>query len=48
MYCIGRGQSQFCETSAKVTDGLTDPLRWLCQALSEVCGERERILTSFQ
>ena len=28
---IGRGQSLFCETSAKVTNWVTDPFRWLCE-----------------
>ena len=26
------GPSQFCETSAKITDWVTDPLRWFCKA----------------
>ena len=26
MYCIGTGPSQLCETSAKITDWVTDPL----------------------
>ena len=26
MKCIGRGQGLFCETSAKVTNWLSDPL----------------------
>ena len=30
---IGRGQSKFCETSAKVTSWVTDPFRWLCELL---------------
>ena len=30
MYCIG---SLFCEMSAKVTNWVTDPFRWLCELL---------------
>ena len=44
MLCIGRGPSQFCEMSPKVTNLVTDPFRWLCELL--VCGKREGILTS--
>ena len=28
--CIGRGSSQFCEMSAKVTNWVTDPFRRFC------------------
>ena len=31
--CIGTGPSQFCETSGKITDWVTDPLRWFCNIL---------------
>ena len=31
--CIGRGQSLFCETAAKVTNWVTDPFRWLYELL---------------
>ena len=37
---IGRGPSQFCETSSKITDWVTDPLRWFCNILGKVCGKR--------
>ena len=30
---IGTGPSQFCETSAKINDWVTDPLRWFCNIL---------------
>ena len=32
----GRGPSQFCETSAKVTNWITDPFRWLCETFVKV------------
>ena len=31
MYCIGRVQSLFCETPAKVTNWVTDPFKKLCE-----------------
>ena len=34
----GTGPSQFCETSAKITDWVTDPLRWFCNISLKVCG----------
>ena len=41
MLCIHRGQSPFCagfrEMSAKVTNWVTDPFRWLCELLGKVC-----------
>ena len=40
--CMGRGPSQFCETSVKVTNWVTDPLRWS----GELCGSIEGILMS--
>ena len=36
--CIGGGQSQFCETSAKVTNLGTDSIRCFCELLGKVCG----------
>ena len=32
-YIMYTGPSQFCETSAKITDWVTDPLRWFCKIL---------------
>ena len=34
----GTWPSQFCETSAKITDWVMDPLRWFCNILLKVCG----------
>ena len=36
--CIGRKQSEFCETFAKVTNWVTDPIRWLCELFQKACG----------
>ena len=44
----GRGPSQFCKMSAKVTIWVTDCFRWFCELLCKVCGQREEILTSPQ
>ena len=33
LLCTGTGPSEFCETSAKITNWLTDPLRWFCNIL---------------
>ena len=32
-YYVMHRQSPFCETSAKVTNWVTDPFRWLCELL---------------
>ena len=31
IYCIGRGPSEFCETSANVTNWVSNPFRCLCE-----------------
>ena len=33
LLCIGTGPSQFCGTSAKINDWVTDLLRWFCNIL---------------
>ena len=38
---IDTGCSQFCETSAKITDWVTVPLKWFCKILWKVCSWRE-------
>ena len=30
LWCIDTGPSQFCETSVKVTNWVTNPFRWFC------------------
>ena len=38
-YVMYRHRAQsLCETSAKITDWGTDPLRWFLNILSKVCG----------
>ena len=46
MLCIGRGPSQFCETSANIANWVADPFRWFCELLGKDCGKRKGILTS--
>ena len=46
-YVMYRQKAQsVCETSAKVTNWVIDPFRWLCEPLCKVCGYGEGILMS--